>query len=36
MIAEMKVIADEDHRLKRTFADLSMQNDPLKAALGKK
>jgi putative transposase len=36
MIAEMKAMADENRRLKRMFADLSMQNDLLKEALGKK
>lgn len=36
MIAEMKAMAGENRRLKRMFADLSMQNDLLKEALGKK
>lgn len=36
MIAEMKAMADENRRLKRMYADLSMQNDLLKEALGKK
>lgn len=36
MISEMKSMADENRRLKRMFADLSMQNDLLKEALGKK
>ena len=36
MIAEMKAMAEENRRLKRMFADLSMQNDLLKEALGKK
>jgi len=36
MIAEMKAMAEENRRLKRMFADLSMQNDFLKEALGKK
>jgi putative transposase len=29
-------MARENHRLKRMYADLSMQNDLLKEALGKK
>jgi putative transposase len=36
MISEMKAMAEENRRLKRMFADLSMQNDLLKEALGKK
>jgi putative transposase len=36
MIAEMKTIQDENRRLKKMFAELSMQNDLLKEALGKK
>jgi putative transposase len=36
MIYEMKSMAEENRRLKRMFADLSMQNDLLKEALGKK
>ena len=36
MISDMKAMADENRRLKRMFADLSMQNDLLKEALGKK
>lgn len=36
MISEMKSISDENRRLKRMFAELSMQNDLLKEALGKK
>ena len=36
MISEMKSMAEENRRLKRMFADLSMQNDLLKEALGKK
>jgi len=33
--AEMKAMADENRRLKRMYADVSMQNDLLKEALGK-
>ena len=36
MIAQMKTIEDENRRLKKMFAELSMQNDLLKEALGKK
>ena len=36
MISEMKGIEDENRRLKKMFAELSMQNDLLKEALGKK
>lgn len=36
MISEMKTMADENRRLKKMFAELSMQNDLLKEALGKK
>ena len=36
MISEMKAMAEENRRLKRMYADLSMQNDLLKEALGKK
>ena len=36
MISDMKALADENRRLKRMYADLSMQNDLLKEALGKK
>ncbi len=36
LISEMKAMAEENRRLKRTFADVSMQNDLLKEALGKK
>ncbi len=35
-ISQMKVIEDENRRLKRMYADLSMQADLLKEALGKK
>ena len=33
--AEMKAMAEENRRLKRMYADVSMQNDLLKEALGK-
>ena len=36
MITEMKTIQDENRRLKKMFAELSMQNELLKEALGKK
>lgn len=36
MISQMKNLEDENRRLKRMFADLSMQADLLKEALGKK
>lgn len=36
MISQMKALEDENRRLKRMFADLSMQADLLKEALGKK
>lgn len=36
MISEMKVMEDENRRLKKMFAELSMQNELLKEALGKK
>ena len=36
MISEMKDLADQNKRLKRMFSELSMQNDLLKEALGKK
>ena len=36
MIAQMKSIEDENRRLKKMFAELSMQNELLKEALGKK
>jgi putative transposase len=35
LISEMKAIAEENRRLKRMYADVSMQNDLLKEALGK-
>jgi putative transposase len=36
MIAESKAIQEENRRLKKMFAELSMQNELLKEALGKK
>ena len=36
MVCQMKAIEDENRRLKRMYADLSMQNDLLKEALGRK
>ncbi len=36
MMSQMKALEDETRRLKRMFADLSMQADLLKEALGKK
>jgi putative transposase len=36
MISRMKALEDENRRLKRMYADLSMQNDLIKEALGKK
>jgi putative transposase len=36
MISQMKALEDENRRLKRMYADLSMQADLLKEALGKK
>ena len=36
MVSEMKAMADENRRLKRMYAEMSMQNDFLKEALGKK
>ena len=36
MIADMKVMEDENRRLKKKFAELSMQSELLKEALGKK
>lgn len=35
LISGMKAMAEENRRLKRMFADVSMQNDLLKEALGK-
>ncbi len=36
MVGQMKAMEEENRRLKRMYADLSMQNDLLKEALGKK
>jgi putative transposase len=36
MVSQMKAMEEESRRLKRMYADLSMQNDLLKEALGKK
>ena len=36
MVSHMKAMADENRRLKPMYADLSMQADLLKEALGKK
>jgi len=36
MVSQMKSSGDENKRLKRMYAELSMQNDLLKEALGKK
>jgi len=36
MIAQTRAIEDENRRLKKMFAELSMQNELLKEALGKK
>ena len=36
MISEMKAMAEENRRLKRMYAEMSMQNDLLKEVLGKK
>ena len=36
MISQMKGVEDENRRLKKMFAELSMQNELLKEALGKK
>jgi putative transposase len=36
MVSQLKAMEEENHRLKRMYADLSMQNDLLKEALGKK
>ena len=36
MVSQMKAMEDENRRLKRMYADLSMQNDLLKEAFGKK
>ena len=36
IMADMKTMAEENRRLKRMYAEMSMQNDLLKEALGKK
>ena len=36
MMAEMKTMQEENRRLKKMLAELSMQNELLKEALGKK
>ena len=36
MVSQMKAIEAENKRLKRMYAEMSMQNDLLKEALGKK
>ena len=36
MVSQMKSLDDENRRLKKMFAELSMQNELLKEALGKK
>ena len=36
MVSEMKGLEEENRRLKKMFAELSMQNELLKEALGKK
>lgn len=36
MILEMKAMAQENQRLKKMYAEMSLQNDLLKEALGKK
>jgi putative transposase len=36
MMAEMKTVHEENRRLKKMFAELSMQNELLKEALGRK
>jgi putative transposase len=36
MVSHMKAMEEENRRPKRMYADLSMQNDLLKEALGKK
>ncbi len=36
LISEMTAIDEENRRLKRMYADVGMQNDLLKEALGKK
>jgi putative transposase len=36
MVSSMKAMEDENRRLKKMFAELSMQNELLREALGKK
>ncbi|KQY08791.1 transposase [Rhizobium sp. Root73] len=36
MVSQIKRMEDENRRLKKMYAELSMQNDLLKEALGKK
>jgi putative transposase len=36
MISDMKALSEENHRLKRMYAESQMQNEILKDALGKK
>ncbi|AGI74300.1 putative transposase [Octadecabacter arcticus 238] len=36
MVSQMRAMADENRRLKRMYAEMSMQNDLLKEALEKK
>ena len=36
MILQMKAMAQENQRLKKMYAEMSLQNDLLKEALGKK
>lgn len=36
LMAEMKAMADENRRLKKMYAEMAMQNELLKDALGKK
>ena len=36
MMGEMKSMADENRRLKKMYAEMAMQNELLKDALGKK
>lgn len=36
LISEMKTMAEENRRLKKMYAEMAMQNELLKDALGKK
>tara|TARA_R110000868_G_scaffold128945_1_gene337390 strand:- start:399 stop:662 length:264 start_codon:yes stop_codon:yes gene_type:complete len=36
MLSEMKAMAEENRRLKKMYAEMAMQNELLKDALGKK